>query len=160
MFQRVLLAVDGTETGDVAASYAGALARSTKAAVRILYVNEMLTGRGVTRSTNREAGEVVVAAMRALAGGGSGADGLVEVATRGAVAPTIARVAADWGAEVIVVGSRRRKRVGRLSRAGVAGRLGSLTPVPTLIAPPPLDVSRLDPGAIDLPSLAGRGSGA
>lgn len=158
MFQRVLLAVDGTETGHVAASYAGALARSAGAAVRILYVNEMLTGRGVTRCSNREAGEVVVAAMRALADAGSGADGLVEVATRRAVASTIARVAAEWGADVIVLGSRRRKRVRRLTRVGVSGRLGSLTSVPTLTAPPPLDVSRLDLESVDLPTFAARGS--
>lgn len=158
MFQRVLLAVDGTETGHVAACYAGALARSTNAGVRILYVNELMTGRGVTRCTNREAGEVVSTAMRALADAGSATDGVVKVATRRQVASTISRVAAEWGADVIVLGCRRRKRVGRLSGAGVAGRLAALTHLATLTAPPPLDVRRLDSWAVDLlPSLAGRG---
>ena len=52
MFTRILLAVDGTESGDVAVSFTSALARQFDAQVRVVHVNELLVGgRGFGRRT-------------------------------------------------------------------------------------------------------------
>lgn len=45
MFGRILLAVDGTEAGEVATSFVRALARQPGATVRVLHVHELVAMR-------------------------------------------------------------------------------------------------------------------
>ena len=53
----------------------------------------------------------------------------------------IAEAARDWGADVIVFGSRRR-RLPRLGGAGLRERVTTVTGLPTMVAPPPLKMRR------------------
>jgi nucleotide-binding universal stress UspA family protein len=141
MFSRILLAVDGTPSGEVATSFAAALARRGGAQVRVVHVNELLVGgRGVTAETEREAMRVVDEAVGTLAGAGVRADGVHFVANCFTVCTRIADAAHEWGADVIVLGSRRRRRLGRLFGKGLRERITAVTDLPTLVAPPPLRV--------------------
>lgn len=55
---------------------------------------------------------------------------------RGRPAQALAEVAAEEGADVIVVGSRTGGLGRRLLRSGLARELEAATPVPVLVAPP------------------------
>jgi nucleotide-binding universal stress UspA family protein len=155
MFDRILLAVDGSDTGHVAASFVSAMARRS-AAVRVVHVNEIIVGgRGYARLTDREAMQVVDDAVRILAVAGIPADGEVRVAAPFDVAARIADAADQWGADVIVLGSRRQRRLhrvlARLSGPSMREQVTALTVLPTLTAPAPLDLGRLD---LDAPGSA------
>jgi nucleotide-binding universal stress UspA family protein len=146
MFQRILLAVDGTESGRVAASFVSAMARERHAEVRVVYVNEFLVGgRGFTRLTLKEAQEVVDDAVRAVVMAGVPASGEVRLAYAFDMPSRIVEAALDWGADVIVLGSRRHPRLGRIARRlaglGMREKVTALTALPTVTAPAPLRVS-------------------
>jgi nucleotide-binding universal stress UspA family protein len=142
MFRRILLAVDGTESGEVAASFTGGVASQSSAVVRVVHVNELLVGgRGFARHTDKEARQIVDAVARTLVRAGVPATGEVRVAPSFDVPSRIADAASDWGADVIVLGSRRRRPLsvlGRFSRHGMHKLVTSRTTLPTLIAPAPL----------------------
>jgi nucleotide-binding universal stress UspA family protein len=53
----------------------------------------------------------------------------------------ITNSAHNWSADVIVLGSRRRRRFNRFAGKGVRERVIGLTTLPVLIAPAPLRVS-------------------
>jgi nucleotide-binding universal stress UspA family protein len=149
MWKRILLAVDASEAGQVAASFVGAMARQTDALVWVIYVNELLPGgRGVAMSSDTSAARVVDEAVTTLIQCGVPADGEVRTAFCFDVAARIVDTATDFGAEVIVLGSRRSRRhpVGRLlsrfSGSGMRERVTDLTVLPTLTAPAPLAVGR------------------
>ena len=60
MFTRILLALDGTESGDVAVSFATALARQFGSSIRVVHVNELLVGgRGFASKTELESMKIV-----------------------------------------------------------------------------------------------------
>ena len=71
MFSRILLAIDDSESSEVAISFATALARQYSSAVRVVHVNEYLVGgRGFTVETKVEAiGHLENAVVRAPGGG-------------------------------------------------------------------------------------------
>jgi nucleotide-binding universal stress UspA family protein len=54
----------------------------------------------------------------------------------GKLAEALAQVAAEEGADLIVVGSRPAGLANRNLRSALAGELEALTPVPVLVAPP------------------------
>src|SRR5580698_8012717 len=77
MFTRILLAVDGTESGDVAVSFTSGLARRFGAQVRVVHVNELLVGgRGFAAETELEAMDIVDKAVARFRGAGVNADGV------------------------------------------------------------------------------------
>ncbi len=143
MFSRILLAVDGSTSGDVAVDFATSMARDLGATVRVAHVNELIVGgRGVAYESESEAMEIVDRAVTSLRGAGVGADGVHYLANCFAVADRIAEAAQDWGADALVFGSKRRSRWGRLRGAGLRERVTALTGLPVLTAPAPLKVAR------------------
>ena len=139
MFSRILLALDGTESSDVAVSFATALARQSDSTVRVVHVNELLVGgRGYASETERESMEIVDQAVGYLRREGVDADGVHHLANCFTIADRIAEAAHDWGADVIVFGSKRRRWLPRFGGAGTsrtghrdhrparAGRTGAL----------------------------------
>ena len=70
------------------------------------------------------------------------ADGVHFLANCFTVADRIAEAAQDWGADVIVFGSNRRRHFARLGGAGLRERVTAATGLPTLTAPAPLKVPR------------------
>ena len=143
MFKRILLAVDGKSSGDVAVDFARAMASDLGATVRVVHVNELLVGgRGVAVESESEAMEIVDRAVTTLRRAGIGADGVHHLANCFTVGDRIAEAAQDWGADAIVFGSKRRRRWSRLSGAGLRERVTALTGLPVLTAPAPLKVAR------------------
>ena len=48
MFRRILLAIDASDSSQIALSYATSLAKSSGASVRVVHVNELLVGGRLT----------------------------------------------------------------------------------------------------------------
>ena len=143
MFSRILLAVDGSTSGEAAVDFATAMARELGAIVRVVHVNELIVGgRGTAYESESEAMEIVDRAVTELRLAGVHADGVHYLANCFAVGSRIAEAAQDWGADAIVFGSNRRRRWNRLRGAGLRERVTVLTGLPVLTAPAPLKVSR------------------
>ncbi len=143
MFTRIVLAIDGTESGDVAVSYTSALACQFEAEVRVVHVNELLVGgRGFAVETEVEAMNIVDTAVGRLRAAGVMADGVHYLANCFTLDDRIAEAALEWGADAIVFGSKRRCWLSRLGGAALRERVGDLTGLPTVAAPAPLKLSR------------------
>jgi|HubBroStandDraft_3_1064219.scaffolds.fasta_scaffold838168_1 nucleotide-binding universal stress UspA family protein len=143
MFHRFLLAIDETTAGELGVSFATALARQNGASVHVFHANEfLLGGRGVTIETRDEAARIVDSAVDQLRGAGIKASGECALANCMTLAPRIADAAARSGADVIVFGSHRHRRLPRLFGRGVRERVTKLTPLPVLTAPSPLRLGR------------------
>ncbi|HWD53624.1 MAG TPA: universal stress protein [Acidimicrobiales bacterium] len=151
MFSRILLAVDGRNSGDVAVDFATAIARDSGATVRVVHVNELIVGgRGTAYESESESMEIVDRAVATLRRTGIGADGVHYLANCFAVGQRIAEAAQEWGADAIVFGSNRRRRWSRLRGAGLRERVTALTGLPVLTAPAPLEVARgVHTGSLD-----------
>ena len=146
MFTRILLALDGTESGDVAVSFATALARQFASSVRVVHVNELLVGgRGYASKTELESMEIVDEAVGRLRSDGVVADGVHYLANCFTIADRIAEAAQDWGADVIVLGSKRHRWLSRFGGAGLRERVTAITGLPVLAAPAPLRMARSQP---------------
>jgi len=139
MFTRILLAIDGTESGEVSVDFVIPVARKCDAKVHVVYVNEvMVGGRGMTVSTHHEAHNIVDSAVAALWIAGVDADGEVRRGNCFTVDDRIVDSARAFGADVIVLGSNRRRWLRRFSGKGMRERVTAMTDLPTLTAPAPL----------------------
>ncbi len=142
MFRRILLALDAGTTGSVATSFTVALARQCHAAVHVVHVNEYLAGgRGLTSETPAEAADLVADALRDMHAAGVTATGITYRTTLFDVPAAICDLAEQLQADVIVVGSRRRRRP-RLLRRSTRDRIERKTPLPVITAPAPLRVDK------------------
>lgn len=157
MFQRILLALDSGDSGSVATSFTVALARQFGAAVQVVHVNESLVGsRGLATESPEEAADVVAEAMRRLHACGVRATGVTYRTTFLDVPSAISDLAHQLHADVIVVGSRRR-RFSRFFRRSTRERIARSTCLPVITAPAPLRVDKRDralevaPSAWELP---------
>lgn len=142
MFHRILLALDATDSGPVAASFTVALARSCDASVHVVHVNECLAGaRGTTCESPDEAVDVVARALAELHSAGIRATGVTYRTRPSDVPAALSDLAVQYRADVIVLGSRRRRfRLFRGTRERVARR----SQLPVVTAPAPLRSSRRD----------------
>jgi nucleotide-binding universal stress UspA family protein len=139
MFDRILLALDDSPAGEMAALFAGALARPTGASVHVLHVNQRVVGaNGLTLRTRSEATELVTLAVQDLADSGVRASGSVRVSSYRSVPRQIVAVARERSADAIVLGSNRNRWLGRLYSSRVRDRTTRLTSLPLLTAPAPL----------------------
>ncbi len=154
MFTRILLAIDDSPSSGVAVSFATSLARRAEACVRLVHVNEYLVGgRGFTIETQTEALEHLEGAVASLRAAGVATQGSLYLASSLGVDARIANAAHDWSADVIVLGSRRRRRFSRFGGKGMRERVTRLTSLPILTAPAPLEVARGHlPALSELPS--------
>jgi nucleotide-binding universal stress UspA family protein len=149
MLKRILLALDSSDSGQVAISFTIAVAdRDTE--VRILHVNELLLGgRGQTMETPTEARFLLDDAVLQLrccgvTATGVMATGVVATATSFAVAECIIAEADRWSADAIVLGSARRRGLRRIASQGVRERVIRFSCLPVLAAPAPLRVASAD----------------
>jgi nucleotide-binding universal stress UspA family protein len=155
MFNRILLAIDDSDSSEVAISFATALAREYSSAVRVVHVNEFLVGgRGVTVETQAQAIGHLEHAVGALRAAGIATEGSLYLTSCFGVDARITNAAHDWSADVIVLGSRRRRRFARMGGKGMRERVTSLTSLPVLTAPAPLKVGRDTPSDLgELPAV-------
>ena len=147
MFKRILLAIDDSPSGSAAVSFAVAMAKDSGARPRAP------RQRIARRRSGPHRGDPQGGRPRARHGGGRAprrrgdghrSDPHHQLLQRGAVAsPTPLQ---DWSADVIVVGSRRRHRLGGLAgQVGMRERITGLTTLPVMTAPPPLRVDQPRP---------------
>ena len=181
MFERILLAIDETAAGDVAVSFATAMAlgggssgrgfdrpdfdgpalhgratgSSATGRVHVVHANLVLVGgRGVTIETRDQAAGIVTGAVGQLQAAGVEATGEVFTATMFDIASRIVRASEHFGADCLVLGSQRRRRLSRLTGRGVRERLVRATALPVVTAPAPLKVGRKRKGAGEITRLA------
>jgi nucleotide-binding universal stress UspA family protein len=141
VFRRIVLALDGTASGDVAMSFAMATAADQACAVHVVHVNEYLVGgNGLTLRPRAEAVELVRAAVAAFDAVGVPASGSVRVAKYCDVGAAVAEVAREVEADAILVGSHRRRAVKRFFASGVREQTARHSVLPILTAPAPLDI--------------------
>jgi nucleotide-binding universal stress UspA family protein len=142
MFTRILLAIDDSPSSEAAVSFAIALAGQSSGAVRVVHVNEYLVGgRGYTVETQAEAIGHLEKAVSVLRAAGIPTEGSLYVSNCFGVQSRIASAASDWSADVILLGSRRRRRFSWFGGKGMRERVTDLTPLPVLTAPPPLGLA-------------------
>lgn len=150
MFERLLVAVDDSASTPLTVGYATSIARTTGAAIDVVCVNQYLVGgRGTTMLAESHAAGIVETVCRELRAEGITASGNVVRSAYFDVAPAIVKEATRCGSDTIVIGSRRRRGVWRLLGHRVRERLVTLTALPVVTAPAPLDVPS-EMGLLDL----------
>lgn len=148
MYQRILVAVDGSATSDMGLAEAIKLARMTKGRLRLLHVIDELSlsqglnvyGSGPTDwlGALRKAGADQLAQGKAAAGAaGVQAEAILHESFSGSLAETVAAQASSWPADVIVVGTHGRRGIGRLVLGSDAEKILRLAPAPVLLVRSP-----------------------
>jgi nucleotide-binding universal stress UspA family protein len=145
MYERILIAVDGSETSQRALAEALALAKVHRSQLRIVHavdIASLYLAEAQYAGTERleaalvEAGKRILAEAAATAGkAGLPADTrLVEIETlQGRVADVIVQEARAWQAALIVVGTHGRRGLSHLFLGSVAEGVVRIAPVPVLL---------------------------
>jgi nucleotide-binding universal stress UspA family protein len=136
MFDRILLAVDGSEASRRAAIAAAELAKRTGGEIFVLHVQEREYVQRigmVDAETSAEATDLVDAIVRQLKDLGVGVRGELIPTTIGRVAPVIVDTAKDEGVGLIVMGTRGLSEWAGLFLGSVADRVLHLSEIPVLV---------------------------
>lgn len=142
MYQRIMVAVDGSETSKRGLQEAINLAIDQKAKLAIVHVIDLVVVYGAGQfpgayieATRELAKETTDHARRTASA--AGVDPEIqspEIVTGGYhVADTIADLAKNWKADVLVVGTHGRRGVSRLLLGSVAERIVRVAPCPLLL---------------------------
>lgn len=143
MFERILLAVDGSESAGRAADAAAELARRFSSEVIVLHVREWgtvlhgfapaTTFETIDLETMQQARELVDGVVQGLEKQEVKARGEVRSALRGAVAQVILEVLRQEGANCLVMGSRGLGDVGALVLGSITHKVLHLAECPVLV---------------------------
>ena len=135
MFERIVLAVDGSEPAKRAIPVVADVASKYGSEVIVLHVLEKEVGRGGAASleTPQEAVDIADRAAKTLKDSGVSARAQARAATIGRAAHEIMQVASDEDAGLIVMGSRGISDWQGLLVGSVAHKVVHLSGVPVLI---------------------------
>jgi nucleotide-binding universal stress UspA family protein len=143
MYQKILIAVDGSATSDSALEEAIKLAQRLDSRIAIMYVledilywkEENYIDYAELQASIKASGEKMLAKAEMLAQRASVAaeTKLVEAAGGGRVASIIVAEAEHWQAELIVIGTHGRSGVSRLLLGSVAENVVRSAPMPVLL---------------------------
>lgn len=135
MFERILLAVDGSEHSRKAVPVAGDLSRRYGGEVIVLHVreHEVTWGADIDVETADEALELVDGVVRELKDSGANVRGEVVRVPLGQTPRAILDLAHDEGVGLIVMGTRGLSDWGRLLMGSVAHKIVHLAEVPVLV---------------------------
>jgi nucleotide-binding universal stress UspA family protein len=142
MYQRIMVAVDGSDTAERGLKEAIALAKDQKAKLAIVYVIDLVViyefgepSVNYIESTREFARDTIVRARQTAQAAGIEAEiQSPEIYTSGYhVADTIAELARNWKADLMVVGTHGRRGVTRLLLGSVAERVVRVAPCPLLL---------------------------
>ncbi len=142
MYQRIMVAVDGSETSQRGLQEAINLAKEQKAKLAIVHVIDIVVVFGAGQfpgtyieATRELAHETIAHARKsALAAGIEPEIQSPEIVSSGYhVAETIADAARDWKADLLVVATHGRRGVSRLLIGSVAERVVRLATCPLLL---------------------------
>jgi len=138
MFKTVLWATDGSPTAARALPYALGLAELDKAKLVVAHAREIFVGRGggfPVLADETELRQQIARQVADLREGGLDATFIVRTCTAGHAARTIAEIAKEVGADVIVVGTHGYGRVAGLLIGSVAQGLLHAGACPVLAVP-------------------------
>jgi nucleotide-binding universal stress UspA family protein len=144
MYERMLVAIDGSTTSDRALAEAIRLAKLTGARLRLLHVIDVEAFGGAARgyvdphgamfaALRRFADEVLAERQARAAAEGVGVETEVIDDEAGHVGEGIVADAERWGADLVVLGSHGRRGVRRLLLGSTAERVARLASVPVLL---------------------------
>jgi nucleotide-binding universal stress UspA family protein len=147
MFKRILVAVDASETSDLALQAAVRIASEQQASLRIVHVidttninslgAEYLDQSGTLESLTKN-GQFILdkAEASATAAGVAVEAGLVKIETMNQrISEAIASEAEAWPADLIVIGTHGRRGLSRLFLGSVAEGTARLATKPVLLVP-------------------------
>jgi nucleotide-binding universal stress UspA family protein len=149
MHKRILVAVDGSSTGNAALAEALALAKAEQAQVRVVHVvdspylypdalyGSVAADLEAIRRAWRQAGQTVIdqAVAAARHAGTAPESGLVESDGQ-RLSGVIVDEARRWGADLIVVGTHGRRGLERVLLGSVAEGVARSAPVSVLLVRP------------------------
>lgn len=135
MFEKILLAVDGSEHSLKAVPFAGDIARHHDGEVTVLHVreHELTWASDVDLETEGEAQMLVDGIVRELKDSGANAVGDIRRVAHGQTPRAILDVAEEIGAGMIVMGTRGLSDWGRLLMGSVAHKVIHLADCPVLV---------------------------
>lgn len=142
MYQRIMVAVDGSATAEIGLKEAIKLALDQKARLAIVHVIDVVMAYGAGQwvggyvEATRAISQEVIARVRKIAQD-AGIEPEIqtpEIVTSGYhVADTVAQLARDWNADLLVVGTHGRRGVSRMLIGSVAERIVRVSPCPLLL---------------------------
>ena len=138
MFKTILWATDGSETAARALPYALGLTEADKAKLVVAHAREIFVGRGggyPVLADESELREQIGHQVEELRSGGLDATFIVRTCTAGHAARTIAEIAEEVGADLIVVGTHGYGRVAGLLVGSVTQGLLHAGVCPVLAVP-------------------------
>ncbi len=142
MYQRIMVAVDGSATAERGLQEAIGFARDQKAKLAIVHVVDIVVVFGAGQfpgtyiaATRELANDIIERARETARAAGIEAEILSpEIVTSGYhVGDTIANVAREWHADLLVVGTHGRRGVSRMLIGSVAERIARMAPCPLLL---------------------------
>lgn len=148
MYERILVPVDGSATSAAGLTEAIKLATLTGAQIRLLHVVDNMPlamsaeGYGAMTadllSLLGEAGQQILQAARErVAAAGIAVDTVIFDILGGRVCDRVAEQAAEWKADLIVLGTHGRRGVGRMLLGSDAEQVLRTSPVPVLLVRAP-----------------------
>ncbi len=140
MFKKIIWATDGSESADRAFDVVKSLAAQDGATLLVVHSVEELAGPGgrgaVTENADEDERQVKIDAQaKDLAAQGVNASVKVVQGGVSGAAHTLARVAEEEGADLIVVGTRGHTALAGLLLGSVTQRLLHIAPCPVLVVP-------------------------
>jgi nucleotide-binding universal stress UspA family protein len=139
MFDRILIAVDGSPYSEPAVSSAVEIATKFNSQAFVLHVREHDRGRAgaFPMETPQDALELVTDTVKTLRAAGITASGDVHGAVAGYAAKDIVDTAKTQGVDLIVMGSRGLSDIAGLFVGSVTHKVLQLAHVPVLVVRPP-----------------------
>lgn len=133
----MLVAVEAVPEATAVIAAAVQMATHSGAEVVVLSVREREVARGITWDVRPpgELGEVLSRAIYQLQRAGVQARGIIRMAPTGRVAQEIVDAAHRYGADQIIIGSRRRTWLGAWLTGSVAPRVVRLSDLPVVAVP-------------------------
>jgi nucleotide-binding universal stress UspA family protein len=142
MYQRILVAVDGSETANAALQEAIKLAKDDDSQIRLLHVVDLTMAYSVVeaphifeyRNAMEEAGKTVLAGCATwLRSAGVQFDSKCVVMFAKRIYDVIEEEATQWPADLVVIGTHGRRGISRLLLGSVAEGLTRISTKPILL---------------------------
>jgi nucleotide-binding universal stress UspA family protein len=138
MFEKILLAVDGSPSSEVATQAAIGFVEKTGASVEVVHVREHMissrAGSGLDLETRDEAAALLSGVVDKLKEAGVTAHGAMRQAPPSRVAHEIIAAADETGADLIVVGNRGLSSFSGMLLGSVSNKLVHLAGCPVLVS--------------------------
>lgn len=137
MFKTIVLAVDGSESSDLAVAAAAELARDSGGRIVAVHIKELIAGRfaGPVRVDEDDVQAKIRGQVKELADSGLNVTLEMHSTMTGGPAPVVADTAGREDADLIVSGTRGHTALAGVIVGSVAQRLLHLAPCPVLVVP-------------------------